>query len=94
MERLAKLLGRREDRLDFLRDLLALLLEDYDIYSEEALFRDAVEEVYSILRSAVVSEGRGELADAYVLAVLLRAAVGEGLPEPRVLLREILERVR
>ena len=92
MERLVSLLKRREDRIDFLKDLITLLIEDYELYSEDVLFRDAVEEIYSILRSAVL-EGKFELIDAYDLSVLLRASLGEGPSEPKVLLREILDRL-
>ena len=92
MERLVSLLKRREDRIDFLKDLITLLIEDYELYSEDVLFRDAVEEIYSILRSAVL-EGKSELIDAYELSVLLRGSLDEKLPEPKALLKEILDRL-
>ena len=92
MERLVSLLKRREDRIDFLKDLITLLIEDYELYSEDVLFRDAVEEIYSILRSAVL-EGKSELIDAYELSVLLRGSLDGKLPEPKALLKEILDRL-
>ena len=92
MERLASLLKRREDRIDFLKDLITLLIEDYELYSEDVLFRDAVEEIHSILRSAVL-EGKSELMDAYELSVLLRASLEGEFPEPKALLGEMLDRL-
>ncbi|WP_297535969.1 hypothetical protein [Thermococcus sp.] len=91
MERLRQLLGRKEDRVDFARDLVRLLLSDYELYSNNVLFRDAVEEVYSILREEVVSRGKTELVDAYETAVLLRAVVFEKVKDARGLLSQLLE---
>jgi len=91
MERLRQLLGRKEDRVDFARDLVRLLLSDYELYSNNVLFRDAVEEVYSILREEVVSRGKTELVDAYETAVLLRAVVFEKVKDAKELLSQLLE---
>jgi len=93
VERLIQMLKRRDDKADFLRDLIRLLLEDYELYSEDVLFRDAVEEIYSGLRHLVIVEGRHELLDAYELAVLLRASLSGGIPDRKALLRGILEKL-
>ncbi len=71
------LMGRRNGmhRLDFLRDMVVVLLTDRGIYSDETLFRDAVEEIYRTLREVVLEEGNRDAVEAYELAVLLRAVV-------------------
>ena len=93
MERLIQMLKKRDDKADFLRDMIRLLLDDYELYSEDILFRDAVDEIYSGLRYLVVIEGRRELVDAYERAILLRAAVNNTIPDQKTLLREILEKL-
>ncbi|WP_457743104.1 hypothetical protein [Thermococcus sp.] len=77
--------------MDFARDLVKLLLSDYELYSNNVLFRDAVEEVYSILREEVISRRKDELVDAYETAVLLRAVVFEKVKDARELLSHLLE---
>jgi len=90
MERLRSLVGKRENRLDFLRDLVSLLLSREELYSNEALFKDAVEEAYSVLKSEVRS-GNFDLLDAYETAVVLRAVVfKENLDVPSML-RKLLD---
>jgi hypothetical protein len=85
VERLRALMrqGSGERKVEFVRDLVTSLLADEGIYSDEVLFRDAVEEIYEILRREVIEGNKKELADAYELAVILRAlAFGRiGLPD-------------
>jgi predicted kinase len=90
MERFRSLIGRQENRLDFLSDLVSLILSREELYSNEIIFKDAVEEVYSILKSEVRS-GNFELLDAYETAVVLRAVVfKENLDVPAIL-RKLLD---
>ncbi|WP_297435905.1 hypothetical protein [Thermococcus sp.] len=89
MERLKTLIGPRKNRVDFITGLITLLLSDGELYSDEVLFRDAVEEIYQTLRSEVLDRKRGELADAYETAVLLRAAISGKSMNPERLLVEI-----
>jgi len=89
MERLRSLMGRRERGLDFLRDLVSLLLSREDVYSNEALFKDAIEEVYSVLKAEVRS-GNFDLLDAYETAVVLRAVTFNENLEVGALLRRLL----
>ncbi|WP_157721561.1 hypothetical protein [Thermococcus pacificus] len=74
MERLKALMGKKGNRLEFTADLVDLLLTDRELYSDEVLFRDAVEEIYSTLRSEALENGRKDLVEAYENAVLLRAS--------------------
>lgn len=89
MERLKALIGRKEDRVDFVSYLITILLTNKELYSDEILFRDAVEEIYRTLRSEVVDNGRKDLVDAYEKAVLLRAVVSGSIEAPDKLLLEI-----
>ncbi len=89
MERLRSLLGRKNRGLDYLRDLVSLLLSGEELYSNDALFRDAVEEVYSILKSEVRA-GKFELLDAYETAVVLRAVAFNENLDVQTLLRKLL----
>ncbi len=89
MERLKALIGKKEDRVDFVRYLITILLSNRELYSDEVLFRDAVEEIYRTLRSEILENGRKDLVDAYEKAVLLRAVVAGGIKEPDKLLLEI-----
>nr|WP_206203519.1 hypothetical protein [Thermococcus sp. M36] len=82
------MIGRRENRVDFVSDLITLLLTE-ELYSDEALFRDVVEEVYRILREEVLKNGRKELIAAYEAAVVLRASVRGDITAPEQLLRSI-----
>jgi len=92
MERLGLPRRKQEDRIDFLRDLVSSLLIKEDLYSSEALFKDAVEEVYSILKSEVLS-GNFELLDAYETAVVLRAVAFKENLEVEALLRKLLSQL-
>lgn len=89
MERLKALIGKRSNRLEFAADLVNLLLTDRELYSDEVLFRDAVEEIYSTLRSEVLENGRKDLVEAYENAVLLRAVVAGRVKGVEELLLEI-----
>ncbi|WP_297513066.1 hypothetical protein [Thermococcus sp.] len=89
MERLRSLVGRRENRLDFLRDLVSLLLSREELYSNDALFRDTIEEVYSILKSEIRA-GKFELLNAYETAVVLRAVAFKENLDVQTLLRKLL----
>ncbi len=89
MERLKALMGKRGNRLEFAADLVNLLLTDRELYSDEVLFRDAVEEIYSTLRSEVLENGRKDLVEAYENAVLLRAVVAGRVKGVEELLLEI-----
>ena len=89
MERLRSLLGRKNRGLDYLRDLVSLLLSGEELYSNDALFRDAVEEVYSILKSEVRA-GKFELLNAYETAVVLRAVAFNENLDVQTLLRKLL----
>lgn len=89
MERLKALIGKKEDKVDFVSYLITVLLTNKELYSDEVLFRDAVEEIYRTLRSEVVEKGRKELADAYEDAVLLRASLSGAIEPPDKLLTEI-----
>ncbi len=88
MERLKTLIGKRENRIEFVRDLVDLLLTG-EFYSDEVLFRDAVEEIYSILRSEVVENCRRDLTDAYETALLLRTSISGRTEGVGDLLREL-----
>ncbi|WP_456423644.1 hypothetical protein [Thermococcus sp.] len=90
MERLRSLVGKRENKLDFLRDLVSLLLSREELYSNEALFKDAVEEVYSVLKAEVRS-GNFDLLDAYETAVVLRAVVFKENLDVPPMLRKLLD---
>ncbi|WP_297073198.1 hypothetical protein [Thermococcus sp.] len=92
MERLRSLIGKRENRLDFIRDMVSLLLSREDVYSNEALFRDAVEEVYSLLKVELRS-GNFEVLDAYETAVVLRAVVFKENLDVRALLMRLLDQL-
>ncbi len=89
-----KLLKRTtRNRVEFIRDLVALL-QSRELSSNEVFFKDAVDELYRALREEVVERGRKELADAYEKAVVLRALVMEEDILPEKLLYEILEELR
>ncbi|WP_050001848.1 hypothetical protein [Thermococcus eurythermalis] len=92
MERLGLPRRKRENRIDFLRDLISSLLVREDLYSSEALFKDAVEEVYSLLKSEVLS-GNSKLLDAYETAVVLRAVAFKENLEVEALLRKLLSQL-
>jgi len=89
VERLKDLIGRKEDKVDFVRYLITVLLTNEELYSDEVLFRDAVDEIYKILREEVVEKNRRDLVDAYETAVLLRAVVFRTPSSPDELLREV-----
>ncbi|WP_297479834.1 hypothetical protein [Thermococcus sp.] len=92
MERLRSLIGKRENRLDFIRDMVSLLLSREDVYSNEALFKDAVGEVYSLLKAELRS-GNFEVLDAYETAVVLRAVVFKENLDVRALLMRLLDQL-
>ncbi|WP_297069667.1 hypothetical protein [Thermococcus sp.] len=94
MERLKALIEPKKDRVEFIRGLITLLLADRELYSDEVLFRDAVEEIYRTLRLEVLDKKRTELADAYETAVLLRATISGKPLEPENLLREVGRKLR
>jgi hypothetical protein len=89
VERLKALIGKKENKIEFISDMINLLLTDREIYSDEVLFRDAVEEIYSILRSEVIENDRNNLIEAYENAVLLRAVVSGRVRSVEELLIEI-----
>ncbi|ASJ07937.1 hypothetical protein A3L11_01325 [Thermococcus siculi] len=89
MERLKALMGKKGNRVEFVADMINLLLTDREVYSDEVLFRDAVEEIYSTLRSEVLENGRKDLIEAYENAVLLRAVVSGRVKGVEELLLEI-----
>jgi hypothetical protein len=89
MERLKALIGKKEDRVDFVSYLITILLTNKELYSDEILFRGAVEEIYRTLRSEVMDNGRKDLVEAYEKAVLLRAVVSGGVKGTEELLVEI-----
>ncbi|WP_099212126.1 hypothetical protein [Thermococcus henrietii] len=89
MERLKALMGRRGEGLDFVKDLVGLLLAGSDVYSHEPVFKDAIEEIYSVLKEEVRS-GKFELLDAYETAVVLKAVVFKEKLEREHLLRRLL----
>ncbi|NJE62459.1 hypothetical protein [Thermococcus sp. 21S7] len=89
MERLKALIGRNEDKVDFVSYLITIILTNKEFYSDEILFRDAVEEIYRTLRSEVVDNGRKDLIGAYEKAVLLRAVVSGPIESTDKLLLEI-----
>ncbi|MDK2913445.1 MAG: hypothetical protein PWQ79_360 [Thermococcaceae archaeon] len=94
MERLRELMrGRKKNRLEFLRGVVEVLLSGEDVYSDEVLFRDTVEEIYSNLRSMVIDEGKKELLDAYEDAVILRAMVSGRYGDVREVLEDIMKRL-
>lgn len=82
-------MGKKDNGLEFARDLVDALLSDRDVYSDEVLFRDAVEEVYEILRKEAIAGGREELVGAYETAVLLRALASNAELDTTKLLLEI-----
>ncbi|NJE46938.1 hypothetical protein E3E35_05845 [Thermococcus sp. GR7] len=94
MERLKALIGRKESKVEFIGDLITLLLTDNNVYSDELLFRDAVEEIYNTLRSEVIDNGRIELVGAYEKAVLLRAVVSGDIKSPEEVLIDIRKNLR
>nr|WP_206204886.1 hypothetical protein [Thermococcus sp. MV11] len=69
--------------------MVSLLLTDKELYSDEVLFRDAVEEIYSTLREEIVKSNRKDLMDAYEAAVLLKAVVSGRVKGAEELLMEI-----
>lgn len=91
MERFKALMGRkrRMHRLDFVRDMVTVLLTDREIYSDGVLFRDAVEEIYRSLREEVLDAGNRDAVEAYELAVLLRAVAFGRVPDVESALRAI-----
>ncbi|NJD98207.1 hypothetical protein E3E26_00075 [Thermococcus sp. LS1] len=89
MERLKALIGWKESKVEFIGDLITLLLTDKDVYADEVLFRDAIEEIYNTLRSEVIDKGRSELVGAYEKAVLLRAIVSGDIKSPEEVLIDI-----
>ncbi|WP_297521326.1 hypothetical protein [Thermococcus sp.] len=93
MERLKALIGRKENGLDFVRDMVEVLLSEGDVYSDEVLFRDAVEEVYRTIRREVISNGREDLVEAYETAVLLRAVASKTNLNSSDLLLEIRKKL-
>ncbi|MBP1910903.1 hypothetical protein [Thermococcus stetteri] len=94
MEVINLLRKKSSTRIEFVRDLVAFMLSTDLGNSNEVLFRDAVDEVYSILREEVVERGKKELADAYEKAVLLRFVVFNEEMDPKKLLSDILESTR
>lgn len=94
MERLRELLrGKKRDELGFLRELLNALLREEDVYSDELLFRDAVEEVYETLKGLVFEGKRRDLIPAYEDAVLLRNLVAGKVKEPRELMEDMIKKL-
>lgn len=82
-------MGKKGNRIEFVVDLINMLLTERGLYADEVLFRDAVEEIYSILRSEVLENGRRDLVEAYENAVLLRAVVAGRVGDVEELLVEI-----
>ncbi|WP_457751385.1 hypothetical protein [Thermococcus sp.] len=94
MERLREILRReKKDELGFLRELLETLISEEDVYSDELLFRDAVEEIYGTLKGLVFEEGRRDLISAYEDAVLLRSLVAGKVKEPRELMEDMIKKL-
>ena len=89
-------MGRRDRirRVEFARDLVTVLLTDKEIYADEVLFRDAIEEIYRALREEVVGAGNRDLIDAYDTAVILRAVVLGRLNDVDTLLNELNRSLR
>lgn len=83
------MIGKKESRVEFVGYLITVLLGNKELYSDEVLFRDAVEEIYRTLKEEVLDGGRKELAEAYEKAVVLRALVSGGVRDPEGLLLEI-----
>ncbi|WP_054840918.1 hypothetical protein [Thermococcus peptonophilus] len=79
MEIIRLLKGKSSDKVEFVRDLVVFMASPDVDFSNEVLFKDAVDEIYSILRGGeVIEKGNKELASAYEKAVLLRAVVFGG----------------
>jgi predicted RNA-binding protein associated with RNAse of E/G family len=93
MELIRILKRTAQSRIEFIRDLVALLQSE-EFTSNEVFFKDAVDELYYALREEVVGKGRKDLADAYEKAVVLRTLVLEGEVQPERLLEGILEGLR
>jgi len=92
MEQFRGILKKRsKDKVAFVVELLNALLSREDVYSNEVLFRDAVEEIHSTLREAVVRDGREELVDAYEYAVILKYVVSGKFQRPEDIMRAMLE---
>jgi len=93
MELIRILKRTAQSRIEFIRDLVALLQSE-EFTSNEVFFKDAVDELYYALREEVIGKGRKDLADAYEKAVVLRTLVLEGEVQPKRLLEGILEGLR
>ena len=94
MERLREILRReKRDELSFLRELLEALISEEDVYSDELLFRDAIEEIYGTLKGLVFEKGRRDLIPAYEDAVLLRSLVARKVKEPRELMDDMIKKL-
>ncbi len=94
MERLREILkGTRRDELDFLKELLEALMLEEDVYSDELLFRDAVEEIYETLKNLVFEKGRRDLLPAYEDAIVLRNIVAGKVKEPRELMEDMTKKL-
>ncbi|BAD84199.1 hypothetical protein TK0010 [Thermococcus kodakarensis KOD1] len=94
MEVIRLLKRKSQDKVEFVRDLVVFMASPDVDFSNEVLFKDAVDEIYSILREEVIENGNKELASAYEKAVLLRAAVFGEEMDPKKLLKGILEELR
>ncbi len=93
MERLRITLRRKkEDSLDYVKDLAKALIEGR-LIGEDVLFRDAVNEIYTTLRDVVFKEKRSDenLIRAYELAVILRYLVQDDVKTSRGILEELVQ---
>lgn len=94
MERLREILRReRRDELNFLRELLEAIIYEKDVYSDELLFRDAVEEIYETLKALVFEKGRSDLIPAYEDAVLLRNLLARKVREPQEIMEDLIKKL-
>jgi len=92
VERLKEILKGKKEKEDvhFIRELLKALNSGENVYSDELLFRDAVGEVYSTLKTLVFEENRKDLIPAYEEAVLLKNLVGKRSRDPRDIIRNLI----
>ena len=89
MEKLKFLRWRKENRVDFVKYLVDTLLSGNELYTDTLMFKEALDEMHRILREEIFENGKYDLIEAYEIATVLRAVVGEDTVEPRRLLLEL-----
>ncbi|WP_461866717.1 hypothetical protein [Thermococcus sp.] len=96
MKWLKALLGKNkeEDGIEYIQTLINDILKKERLYTNEILFRDAVDEIHTQLKRLVIKDGNRDLVEAYEKSVLLKYLSQKHEINEKQLLEEILELIR